>query len=94
MKWWISNFSLNKVTLFKYKALKNIRKSKSAFNLETSNIAIWLRILIDIHEDYFKGKLKDEAEYLKEIKNTSFYSTITKDTSLNIFKKIRHYSPY
>ncbi len=78
----------------KSKALKNIRKSKSAFNLENSNIAIWLRILIDIHEDYFKGKLKDEAEYLKEIKNTSFYSTITKDTSLNIFKKIRHYSPY
>jgi hypothetical protein len=36
----------------KSKALKYIRKSRCAFNLKNSNIAIWLRTLIDIHEDY------------------------------------------
>jgi len=78
----------------KSKALKYIRKSKSAFNLENSNIAIWLRILIDVHEDYFKGKLKDEAEYLKEINETSFCNMILNDTSLCLIKKVRFYSPY
>lgn len=78
----------------KSKALKYIRKSKSAFNLENSNIAIWLMALIDMHEDYFKGKLKDEAEYLKEINETPFYKLIKEDTSLSLLKKIRYYSPY
>ena len=37
----------------KKSALKNIKNSKSAFTLGESEIAHWLKIVVDIHEDYF-----------------------------------------
>ncbi len=91
---------LRELALYEYnkgdksKALKYIRKSKSAFNLENSNIAIWLRTLLDIHEDYIRNKLKPELEYFKEIRNSSFYKTLGNDTTLPFIRKIRYYSPY
>lgn len=88
----LSLFEFNKGD--KSQALKLIRKSKNAFNLEKSNIAIWLKLLIEIHEDYFRNKLKDEVEYLKDIKETSFYNLIIEDSSLSFFDKVRFYSPY
>lgn len=78
----------------KSQALRLIRKSKNAVRLENSNIAKWLMALSDMYEDYFKDKLKDEIEYFKEIKNTSFYKTVDNNTSLDLFKKARYYSPY
>lgn len=78
----------------KSKALKYIRKSRTAFNLENSNIAKWLKILIDIHEDYFRDSLKCEEEYFKEIKNSYFYKIVENDTSLTLLQKVRYYSPY
>lgn len=88
----LSLFEFNKGN--KSKALKYIRQSKNLFDLENSNIGIWLRILIDIHEDYFRDSVKDESEYFNEIIDTSFYKMIQKDTSLSFLKKVRYYSPY
>lgn len=91
---------LRELSLFEFnlgdksKALKYIRKSRGAFNLENSNIAIWLRILIDIHEDYFKDKLKDESEYLNDISKSPFYKIIENESSLSLIEKVRYYSPY
>jgi hypothetical protein len=78
----------------KSQALKYIRKSKNAFNLENSNIAILLNIILEIYEDYFKGKLKDESEYFDKLIDTEFYKIFVMDKSTDLLKRVRHYSPY
>ena len=76
-------------------ALKMIRKSKNTFNLENSNISIWLKILIDIHEDFFKGNLKSEKDYLDLIPQNNLVERINENKNFNSFiKKIRYFSPY
>ena len=72
-----------------------IRKSKNTFNLENSNISIWLKILIDIHEDFFKGNLKSEKDYLDLIPQNNLVERINENKNFNSFiKKIRYFSPY
>jgi hypothetical protein len=79
----------------KSSALKFIRKSKNSFNLEKSNISIWLKVLIDIHEDFFKGNLKSEKEYFDLIPNNYLKNITEKNKSIkSFFKKIRYFSPY
>ena len=76
-------------------ALKYIRKSRNSFNLEKSNISIWLKVLIDIHEDFFKGNLKAEKEYFNLIPDNDLLGFITSDNTIKSFiKKIRYFSPY
>lgn len=79
----------------KSSALKFIRKSKNSFNLEKSNISIWLKVLIDIHEDFFKGNLKSEKEYFDLIPKNNLLDTIQKNQNIKSFiRKLRYFSPY
>lgn len=76
-------------------ALKYIRKSKNSFNLEKSNISIWLKILIEIHEDFFKGNLKSEKEYFDLIPKNNLLDTVQKNQNIKSFlRKLRYFSPY
>jgi len=90
--------SLSKLAFFYYQtrdkslALKYIRKSKNSFNLEKSNISIWLKILIDIHEDLFKGNLKSEKEYFDLIPKNNLLDTIQKNQNIKSFlRKLRYF---
>lgn len=76
-------------------ALKLIRKSRNAFILENSNISTWLRILIDIYEDFFKGNLKSEKEYFDLIPQNNLIEIINENQNFKSFiKKLRYFSPY
>lgn len=79
----------------KSKALKYIRKSKNLFTLENSNISKWLKALIDLHEDYFKGNIGDIDIYFKELDSEcDFINNISLDSKKSLLQKVRFYTPY
>jgi len=75
-------------------ALKNIKNSKSAFTLGDSAIAHWLKIVTDIHDDYFLDKLKDEEEYFGNFGNTELIESMNNFSDMSLLQKIRYISPY
>jgi hypothetical protein len=92
---------LRDLALFEYllnnksMALKYIRKSKNSFDLANSEIAIWLKILIDAHEDYVAGKLKTLQQYLKPLEDNVFATSLMEqESSLDILLILRFVSPY
>ena len=78
----------------KSKALKYIRKSKNLFTLENSNISKWLKALIDIHEDYFRGDIKSANEYFNDFEDCEFIRKIISESNFNLLQNIRYFSPY
>jgi hypothetical protein len=79
----------------KSQALKYIKKSKNAFDLGDSNIAKWLKSVLDIHEDYINGKVDENKNYFIDIVNNKFVKFINnKDINLSLIDKVRYYSPY
>ncbi|MEA1972374.1 MAG: hypothetical protein U9N34_03645, partial [Candidatus Cloacimonadota bacterium] len=59
-------------------ALKNIKNSKSSFTLGDSAIAQWLKIVVNIHEDFFLNKLKSEGEYFNDFEKIEFIEDVGK----------------
>lgn len=92
---------LRELALFEYKisnkslALKYMRKSKNSFNLENSEIGLWLKALINIHEDFITDKLKSEFLYFDSLPNNSFIKHILGSSEkLSFIEKVRYFSPY
>ena len=76
-------------------ALKYIRKSKKAFNLENSEIGLWLNSLINIHEDYILGKMISENSYFELLAQSTFVEEICESSiGLPLLRKVRYFSPY
>ncbi len=75
-------------------ALRYIKRSKKTFDLEDSEIANWLKSLIDIHADYINGEIKDEKDYFRELQGNEFVELVYKDSSGSLIERIRYYSPY
>jgi hypothetical protein len=78
----------------KSKALKYIRKSKNLFTLENSNISKWLKALIDLHEDYFRGEIKNTKQYFNDFEDCEFIKIISINTNNSFLKTVRLYTPY
>lgn len=77
----------------KSQALKYIKKSKNAFNLENSNIAMWLSEMLRIHEDVINGKLKEMHEYFVQLNQTDIVKKVYKPGK-DLLIRVRYYSPY
>ena len=75
----------------KSKALNAIKKSRNAFNLAKSPISIWLSTLIDIHEDYIKGRLAQIDTYFSGTLTQLAKQRTNKMTTL---QDVRIFSPY
>jgi len=75
-------------------ALKDIKNSKSTFTLGNSAIAQWLKIVINIHEDYFLDKLKSEQEYFNTFEKTEFIKAIDNLDDMSLIEKVRYITPY
>jgi hypothetical protein len=76
-------------------ALRYIKRSKKVFDLEDSNIAEWLKSLIEIHLDYINGKIDEKKNYFSEIHDNEFILFLRVDNSkLSLLEKVRYYSPY
>jgi len=76
-------------------ALKYIKKSRKRFNLENSEIAQWLKALIDIHEDYIMGKEENIRSYFVLLDAKDFIEKIfDSNIDLPLFEKVRYFSPY
>lgn len=78
----------------KSKALKYIRQSRNVFNLENSNIAIWIEELITIHEDFINGRLQNEKQYFQRLQHLKFIDHVFSHRENNLLLKVRYYSPY
>jgi len=79
----------------KSKALKYIKRSMKASNLGESEIAIWLKEINRMHENFFNGTHLDEYKYFDSLGNTSFLVKIRADESWSsVLEKYRFYSPY
>jgi len=78
----------------KSKALKYIRKSKNLFTLENSNISKWLKALMDMHEDYFRGDIKNANQYFNDIDDCEFIKIISMNPNNSLLKTVRFYTPY
>lgn len=68
-------------------ALKAIKKSKNTFDLMNSPISNWLQVIIVMHEDFIKNKLKSQDKYLDK-------DFLIEINNKNFFKSIRLASPY
>ncbi len=75
-------------------ALRNIKNSKSAFTLGDSSIARWLKIVVNIHDDYFLDKLKDEKVYFIGFDKDEFVEAIGNLENMSLIEKVRYISPY
>ena len=75
-------------------ALKSIKNSKSSFTLGDSAIAQWLKIVVNIHDDYFLGKLKNEKEYFSAFEKKEFIEAIDNLDDMSLIEKVRYLSPY
>jgi hypothetical protein len=76
-------------------ALKYIRRSKQLFDLENSEIAEWLKILIQIHEDYILNKKTDNSHYFKRITTNSLIDELFNSSMQKSFLfRVRLISPY
>ena len=75
-------------------ALKNIKNSKSSFTLGDSAIAQWLKIVMNIHEDFFLDKVKSEKEYFNDFEKTEFIKAIDNFSDMSLIEKVRYISPY
>ena len=78
----------------KKSALKSIKHSRTAFTLGKSEIAYWLKIVIDIHDDYFLGKLKSEGEYFRNLKSNDLIEAMNNLDDMSLLEKVRYVSPY
>jgi len=78
----------------KKSALRNIKNSKSSFILGDSAIAQWLKIVINIHEDFFLDKSKSEREYFNGFEKNEFIEAIDNLDDMSLIEKIRYISPY
>jgi len=79
----------------KSKAMKYIAKSVKMFDLGKSEISLFLRDVIEIHNDYIKDQLKADDQYFNELSNNPFVQSILKSTiELSFFRKIRYFSMY
>jgi hypothetical protein len=54
----------------------------------------WLKIVVDIHEDYFLDKLKSEREYFINFKNNELIEAMDNLDDMNVLEKVRYISPY
>ena len=76
-------------------ALKYIRKSRKMFNIENSEIGQWLKDLIDIHEDFIAGKMKNDRSYFGLLTDINFVDDMFESNiDLTFFEKVRYFSPY
>ena len=76
-------------------ALKYIKKSRKMFNVENSEIGQWLKDLIDVHEDFIAGKMKNERSYFDSLADISFVNYMfASNIDLTFFEKVRYFSPY
>lgn len=73
----------------KSKALKSIKKSKSAFDLGNSPVSDWLKTVADIHDDYINSRVQSIEKYFKSGNPFNL-----KDDKNPILKAVRHASPY
>jgi len=73
----------------KSKALKSIKKSKSAFDLGNSPISDWLKVVADIHDDYINSRVQSIEKYFKSGNPFNL-----KDDEHSTLKAVRHASPY
>ena len=86
------------VALYKYnmgnksKALKSIKKSKNTFDLGDSPISEWLKIVLDIHEDYINNRVKKTENYFKYFISKNIISEI--DANISLLQSVRFISPY
>jgi len=79
----------------KSKALKNLRKSRNAFNLGDSVLSSWLIEVTNIHEDYINGKIKKANQYFQLLpSNTLVKSVFESNSKVSFFEKVRYFSPY
>lgn len=76
-------------------ALRYIKRSVKVFDIVDSNIAKWLKSLIEIHLDYIKnGKVDDTKNYFSEIKDNEFIEFIKSYKDIPLLERVRYYSPY
>lgn len=74
----------------KSKALKAIKKSRNSFDLNDSPISSWLKIVLNIHDDYIRDEVKSIKEYFK----CSNPFKLENNTNESILKTVRHVTPY
>jgi len=75
-------------------ALRYIKKSAKVFDLGDSNIAKWLKALIEIHSDFINGKINKSKNYFHGIKNNEFVEFVKSSNNISLLEKVRYYSPY
>ena len=71
-----------------------IKRSAKIFDLGDSNIAKWLKSLIEIHSDYINEKIDERKNYFSEIENNEFIEFVKNDNDMSLLDKVRYYSPY
>jgi len=76
-------------------ALKYIKKSENRFNLENSEIGLWLKALINIHADFITGKMRNKQSYFDLLPKSDLIEQIfNSNIDLPFLEKVRYFSPY
>ena len=75
-------------------ALRYIKRSAKIFDLGDSNIAKWLKSLIEIHSDYINAEVDEKKNYFSEIKDNEFIDFVESCKDLQLLERVRYYSPY
>jgi len=75
-------------------ALRYIKRSAKVFDLGDSNIAKWLKALIEIHSDFINGNVDEKKNYFYEIQDNKFIEFIKNTKDMTLIKRVRYYSPY
>jgi len=79
----------------KSKALKYIRRSRDAFNLQQSPVSDWLEGMTSLYEDNIQSKVREVRSYFSASSSSTLTKAIADDRrKISLLRKARHYSPY